>query len=167
MTSWPEAHAYAQQGDRDDDTAPESLPLESWRAVWRRGIAPTLPTAGLKALEVALATDDKALVQGATTTPPPLMCVADYQCEAGCAIAYCGWKGLALRTVEEVDRYYQETLHKADQALKQPAGSRWFLNWFDDRPRGEMRRDLLAEVRRELRYRLPPDGVIDERCDNY
>lgn len=141
--------------------------MESWRQVWRVGFAPTLPTAGLEALAKALRDDDVALQQGATTTPPPLLCVQDWECEATDAIAYCGWKGVPLRTVGEVEEFYAESLCKADAAVGKPGDCRWFLNWFDDTPRAVMRRELLAEVERELANRRPPDGVIDERCDNY
>ena len=50
--------------------------MENWRKVWREGVAPLLSAAGLEALRRALVTDDGRLLQGATTTPPPLPCVA-------------------------------------------------------------------------------------------
>ena len=44
-----------------------------------------------------------------------------------------------------------------DQRLGEPAGCRWFLNWFDETPRDEMRRLLLAEVARALTERRLAD----------
>jgi hypothetical protein len=34
------------------------------------------------------------------------------------------------------------------------------LNWFDDTPRNEMRRELLAEVERALTERQPVDRAV-------
>ena len=49
--------------------------MDSWRKVWRDGLAPLISTEGLEALRTALCDDDARLLQGATTTPPPLQCV--------------------------------------------------------------------------------------------
>jgi hypothetical protein len=43
--------------------------------------------------------------------------------------------------------------------LGEPAACRWLLNWFDEAPRDEMRRLLLAEVSRTLAQRL--GGGVD------
>jgi hypothetical protein len=127
--------------------------LESWRIVWRDGIAPALSTAGLEALAEALRTDDKRLAQGQTTTPPPLMSVQDWPCEAADAIGYAGWQGEGLGTVGEVEEFFARVCFEADQRLGEPAACRWFLNWFDDTPRDQMRAELLAEVERVLSER--------------
>ncbi|HVK15764.1 MAG TPA: hypothetical protein VM533_02385, partial [Fimbriiglobus sp.] len=63
--------------------------MESWRIVWRDGFVPVIATTGLTALRDALRGDDPRLVQGATTTPPPLMCVQDWPVEAADALGYC------------------------------------------------------------------------------
>lgn len=127
--------------------------MESWRKVWREGLAPLLSTAGLEALRGALVSDDARLLQGATTTPPPLQCVQDWPVEAACALGYCGWKGEGLETVAEVEEFFARMCFEIDQRLGEPAGCRWFLNWFDDTPRDDMRRLLLAEVNRALAQR--------------
>ena len=127
--------------------------MESWRKVWRRGIAPHLPTEGLRALFAALAIDDTRLVQGATTSPPPLQCVQDWPVEAACGIGYCGWQGDGLETVAEVEEFFARVCFEVDMALGEPAGCRWFLNWFDETPREEMRCQLLAEVNRTIAQR--------------
>ena len=128
--------------------------MESWRKVWRDGLAPLIWTEGLEALQRALATDDGRLLQGATTTPPPLQCVQDWPVEAACGVGYCGWQGDHLETVAEVEEYFARVCFEVDQALGEPAACRWFLNWFDETPREEMRRELLAEVTRTLAQRL-------------
>jgi hypothetical protein len=138
--------------------------MESWRTVWREGFAPSLSTAGLEALRNALAADDPRLTQGSTTTPPPLMCVQDWPVEAACALGYCGWQGEGLRTVGEVEEYFAKCCFEADQRLGEPAACRWFLNWYDDCPRDEMRRELLAEVERSLFERRNAESPLKVGC---
>jgi hypothetical protein len=128
--------------------------LESWRTVWRNGVAPVLSVSGLQALLNALERDDTNLLQAQTTLPPPLMCVQDWDVEGACAIGYCGWKGEGLNTVGEVEEYFARCCFEADQLLGEPASVRWFLNWYDDTPRDEMRKQLAEEVRLSLESRL-------------
>lgn len=135
--------------------------MESWRLVWRDVFAKTLPVEGMEALAVALRTDDPRLTQGSTTTPPPLMCVQDWPCEAADVLGYVGAATLGgfadekpsgkqtnpnAATVGEVEEFFARACFDCDQQLKEPAACRWLLNWFDDTPRDEMRRELLAEV---------------------
>lgn len=138
--------------------------MESWRKVWREGLAPQLSTPGLEALRLALVADDARLLQGATTTPPPLQCVQDWPVEAACVLGYCGWQGDGLETVAEVEEFFARACFEADQRLGEPAACRWFLNWFDDTSREEMRRLLLTEVNRELAQRRGQnsDSAIEE-----
>jgi hypothetical protein len=138
--------------------------MESWRKVWREGLAPLLSVAGLEALRAALVQDDQRLQQGATTTPPPLQCVQDWPVEGACAVGFCGWQGEGLETVGEVEEFFARMCFEIDQRLGEPAGCRWFLNWFDETPRDEMRRQLLAEVNRSLAQRQgsDPGDVVGE-----
>ncbi len=142
--------------------------MESWRKVWREGLAPLLSVAGLEALRAALVRDDPRLQQGATTTPPPLQCVQDWPVEGACAVGFCGWQGEGLETVGEVEEFFARMCFEIDQRLGEPAGCRWFLNWFDETPRDEMRRQLLAEVNRSLAQRQggDPDEVVGEAEDD-
>src|SRR5712692_3541217 len=127
--------------------------MQIWRKVWRHGLAPLVSTPGLEALRSALLTNDARLLQGATTTPPPLPCVQDWPVEAACALGFCGWQGDQLETVADVEEYFARMCFETDQRLGEPAAIRWFLNWFDETPRAEMRRQLLAEVNRALAAR--------------
>ena len=137
--------------------------MESWRKVWRDGLAPLISTPGLEALRSALQSDDARLLQGATTTPPPLQCVQDWPVEAACALGFCGWQGEGLESVAEVEEYFARLCFEVDQRLGEPAACRWFLNWFDETPREEMRRMLLAEVDRALaKRRLAEEEGVDE-----
>ena len=138
------------------------VPFQSWQLVFREGFAPILPTACLEALARGLRADDPALIQGRTTEPPPLLCVQDWPCEGGCFLAFAGWKGEGLETVGEVEEFFARACFEADQRLGEPAACRWFLNWFDDTPRDEMRRELLAEVERALAERLPIEKPVAE-----
>jgi hypothetical protein len=124
--------------------------METWHQVWRRGFVPRLSTAGLEALERALIDDDGRLVQGVTTSPPALETLGDWSVEAACALTYCGWQGDGLGTVSEAIRFFERACRQADKALGKPAACRLFLHWFDETPRSEMRRQLLAEVQRAL-----------------
>ncbi len=127
--------------------------MEAWRSVWRAG-APLLPTKGLEALAVALQEDSPKLLQGATTKPPPLMSVQDWDVEAACLVGYCHWKdGTGKNTVHDVEEGFAKWCYAVDQEINEPAGCRWLLNWFDDTPRDQMRSALLPEVRRELARR--------------
>jgi hypothetical protein len=127
--------------------------METWRKVWREGVAPQLSVAGLEVLQKALQADDERLLQGATTSPPPLHCVRDWAVEGACVIGYCGWQGDGLETVAEVEEFFARVCFEVDKALGEPAACRWFLNWFDDSPRQEVRPQLLAEVQRTLAER--------------
>ncbi|HKA07073.1 MAG TPA: hypothetical protein VKD71_07425 [Gemmataceae bacterium] len=141
--------------------------MESWRTVWRSGFAPVLSLKGLEALRDALSTNDPRLTQGSTTTPPPLMCVQDWPVEAACALGFCGWQGEKLETVGQVEEFFARCCFEADQRLGEAAACRWFLNWFDDTPREEMRLELLGEVERAIETRAEtvtpavPEGVED------
>jgi hypothetical protein len=137
--------------------------MESWCKVWRDGVSPLLSNTAIEALRRGLISDDSRLIQGATTTPPPLQCVQDWPVEAACALGYCGWQGDGLETVAEVEEFFACMCFEIDQRLGEPAGCRWFLNWFDETPRDEMRRLLLAEVNRSLALRR--DDGDDEAID--
>jgi len=128
--------------------------MEPWRKVWRDGFAPSLSTAGLEALRTALMTNDGRLLQGATTSPPPMACVQKWPVEATCAVGFCAWHGEGLDTVGEVEEFFARSCHEADERLREPAACRYFLEWFDDTPRDEMRRLLLDEVNLALSQRV-------------
>jgi hypothetical protein len=125
--------------------------MEKWRRVWREGLAPQLSRAGLCALQLALLKDDHRLVQGTVTLPPPLDFLRDQMVEGTCAVSFCGWRGEGLCSVGQIEAYFHRVCDAADVAFHEAAACRYFLNWFDDAPREEMRRELLAEVNLALR----------------
>ncbi len=128
--------------------------METWRSVWRDGVAPNLSLNGLKALQRALLSDDERLIQGATTSPPPLMCVSDWDVEGACPIGFAAWQGDGLTTVGAVEESFAKVCFNVDQALGEPAACRWFLNAWDEMPRQEISLELLAEVSREIAGRV-------------
>jgi hypothetical protein len=134
--------------------------MERWRIVWRQGFVPQLSTAGLQSLRDALVSDDPQLLQGATTSPPPMLCVQDWPVESACVVGFCAWKGEGLETVGEVEEYFARACYEADRLLGEKASCRWFLNWFDDMPRPEVRRLLLEEVERALAERVPVSDQV-------
>lgn len=123
--------------------------MESWRQVWRDGVAPLLSIEGLEALAGALERDDPRLAQGYTTDPLPLVCLQEERVRAACPIGYAGWQSLGLETVGEVAEIFARICFDADQRLGR-GGCMPLVNWIDDTPRDVMRRELLGEVRREL-----------------
>lgn len=127
--------------------------MEQWRAVWRKGIAPQLSMGGLQALRQALLTDDPRLLQGCTTSPTPLACVMDWPVEGACAVSLPGWLGDGFNLVGKCEEHFAKVCFECDQVLGEPGVIRHFLNWFDNSPREEMRRELLFEVDWELALR--------------
>ncbi len=121
-------------------------PLPAWKNVFRHGFAPSFSDEALEAVAEALRTDDKRLVQGATTCPPPLMCVRGWPCEGACITGFAGWIGDGLETVGEVEEYFAERCFDADNRLAEMAACRHFLDWFDETPRDQMRAELGEEI---------------------
>ena len=132
--------------------------MESSRYVWRNGIAPLLSSQQLEALRVALVYDDPRLIQGGTTSPRPIQCMEDWPVEGACALGYCGWQAEGLVTVGQVEEFFGRLCAAIDDRLGEPHVCRYFITWFDDTPRTEMRRWLLCEVQRELALRLLDEG---------
>jgi uncharacterized protein (TIGR02996 family) len=155
-----QGHHAEAAAQRRYGRALEITPMESWRRVWREGLAPTLPLPGLVALKAPLDGDDPRLMQGETTSPPPLMSVQYWPCEAADALGFCGWQDPESKasTVGEVEECFARYCFEADQRLKEAAACRWFLNWYDDTPRDEMRRELAAEVELAITLRSGSGG---------
>jgi hypothetical protein len=123
------------------------------RDCWQLGFAPLLSDAALRVLKGALDLDDRRLLQGQTTQPPPLLCVADWPCEGACLIGYAGWQGENLSTVAEVEEFFVLLCVEADRRLGRMAACSALLSWFDDSPRDVVRRELSEEIAQELERR--------------
>ena len=149
---------YADQGD--DATAKALRGFTTvgkeqwdWLNVWRNGFAPQWNAMTLNSLGIALADDLPKLLQGATTSPPPLQCVQDWPCEAADIIASCCWWQNGWSTVGKIEEGFARACYDADQRLGEPAMCRHFINWWDDSPRSVVFGIMLAEVRWELKRR--------------
>ncbi len=139
--------------------------MESWRQVWRDGVAPVLSTRQLECLRDAMKADDVRLQQGCTTTPPPLMCVADWPVEGACALGFCGWQGDGLVKVGEVEEFFARACYLADQRLGEPAAVRWFLNKWDDTPRELLFAEMIPEVELALAGRAAKETDVVKVAD--
>jgi hypothetical protein len=128
-------------------------PPETWALIWRRGIAPQLSIASLKALRDALAADDRRLIQGMTCIPIPIEAVREMPIQGACALGYAAWKGEGLRTVGELQDRFETISSECSNLTGDPEAVRWFLNRFDDWDRKEMLENLLPEVERGLARR--------------
>jgi hypothetical protein len=137
--------------------------MESWRKVWRDGLVPQISTRGLLAIKRGLVEDDARLTQGETSVPPPLESVLDWPIEGACVLGYGAWQGDGLETVGEVESLFAEACFEADRRVGEPAAMRYFLSWYDDVPRDEMRRQMLGEVNRELSRRFDFDSAAPRR----
>lgn len=51
-----------------------------------------------------------------------------------------------MATVAEVEEAFAKLCFEADQIIGEPAACRHFLNWFDEVPKNEMRRELVSEI---------------------
>ena len=126
--------------------------MDSWRQVFRIGIAPSLPRTQLETLRKGLLEDDPRLIQGATTTPSPLACVAFWKADGACALGY-GFafedapdQGNSDKTVAEVEYVFSHICQVTDELLHEPGGIGYFIGFFDNTPRDKMRKLLLEEV---------------------
>jgi hypothetical protein len=92
-------------------------------------------------------------MQGVISSPPAFDAQDDCGIESCCAIGYSGWLGDGLNTVGQIDEFFTRICEGADALIRQPAACRHFLNWFDNTPRSQMRRELLTEVELALQQR--------------
>lgn len=125
--------------------------LKIWQQVWRKGIVPQFQVEDLQRLKKALEEDDPRLIQGSTTSPPTLQCSQDWPLEACCVVSHLCCSELNNTTVSEAEEQFAKACFEADQKLGEPAAIRYFLNWYDETPREEMRLELLEEINLNLR----------------
>lgn len=131
--------------------------MESWEHVFRHGLSPSLTLEGLQALAHAIEADDEHLIQGATTEPPALNCTRDWFPNGCCAVAYAVWKGSDASAesvnLEYIEEGFAEASYQCGKRLNESSSVRYFLNWYDQTPRNEMRALLLPVVRDVIQRR--------------
>lgn len=142
--------------------------MEAWRTVLRTGFLPFMPTKGLLAVQKALASDDPRLVQKATTIPQPMQYVMEWPVEGADFIGFVYWQGSGKDiSVGDVERAFARACFEADQSLGEPAGCRWFLNYWDDaEDRHKLFSEMLDEVNLELVRRSPTDDEDDQEDED-
>src|SRR5262249_14284745 len=137
--------------------------MESWRKVWRGGFSPLFFTVGGGGLGGGLENHPTPAPHRSGPPPPPPVSLAEWAAgEAACALVFCAWKGEGLETVGEGEQFFASFCFDADSPLGEPAACRYFLNWFDDTPRTQMRQELLAEVELVLAQRFPVEMAQPE-----
>lgn len=127
--------------------------IEVWIEVWKRGFGPFLPIAGMRSLLDALVDDDQRLIQGATTSPPPLLSVQNWPCEAADIIGWCFFGPDA--TVGEVEEGFARACFDADIAIKESAACRWVIDFWDHSPREWARAQMIY---------LVADSLVERRA---
>lgn len=124
--------------------------LENWRRVWRDALGPMLSIDALTALRQGLATDDKRMIQGSTTQPPPIQAIGSWACEGACLIGYAGWRGHELDTIREVSEFFARTCAELETRMGEPAVVRHLTAFWDETPRPDAIALLLPEVDRSI-----------------
>lgn len=128
--------------------------MELWKRTLRDGIFPQISTPGLVAVMEALERDFPTLIQHSTTMPPPSMIFAGDPCEGADFIGFTGWQTQEdCHTVEQVEDYFVRVCLACDDVFNERAAVRYWLTFWDETPRDELRRLVLPEVRDELRRR--------------
>ena len=125
--------------------------------VWREGVAPLLSTEGLEALRQALARTTRGCCRGRRRRRRRCSACRTGRSRRPVPWATAAGRATGWRRSAEVEEFFARMCFEIDQRLGEPAGCRWFLNWFDETPRDEMRRLLLAEVMRALTERRVAD----------
>lgn len=123
--------------------------MESWRKVFREGLAPLLSRRALEVLRDAFECDSPELCQGATTqakAEPGAWFSGVAPC-AACLIGYVGWRGEGLETIGEVETFFSEMCFQMDQRLGEPSACRYLLGFFDESPWPVVKAELLPEIR--------------------
>jgi hypothetical protein len=122
--------------------------MTPWQRVWRTA-APLISTPALLALRKALEEDDSRLIQGATTSPTAIMVDRRKPCEGACLLGFVGMAE-GMKSALEVEDHFARMCFRIDEAMGEPAGVRYLLNWYDETPRAEAFCLLLAEVALEI-----------------
>jgi hypothetical protein len=136
---------------RKDDEQAETLirgrPVtNSWRTVFHRGIVPHLPPAALLDLRDALSIGDPAaMLQGATTSPPPLLPLYNFPVTAANPLVYAVMRAPGLKTVREADEAFTRFCRHVESTLDE-AATRIFFDFWHDTPLETAREELLDEV---------------------
>lgn len=122
--------------------------MEAWRTMWRENIAPRLPTGGLEMLRKALLVDDARLLQAQTVEWRSRWSGLWEEVIGACPVAYCHWRHRWWLSPGNLYAFFWGV---EDGCPGKRIGP--FTSWWDNGERYDVRRQLLAEVNRELARR--------------
>lgn len=130
----------------------------TWRDVWSAACT-YFTTKGLEALKASLEGGGKDIVQQLTVLPSSYRLFGKLLPEKACPIAYCGWQGgIGIEVVDELEMFFAQICFDLETVFNEPCVIRYFLKWFDNAPREEAIKLLLAEVVDELHKRKMKEG---------
>lgn len=128
--------------------------MDCWEVVLTRGILPQMTDGQLEYCLHLYSTNSPLMVQAKIRSL--FLNIPD-----GCFVANCGRADGV--SDEGLVAYFMNVLDAADYLLAEPAGTSWFLDWYDGTPREEvwreMRRVLIAELARRKRERDADDSA--------
>lgn len=148
--------------------------MEQWRRYFRHGIAPLVENAQLEYVLGILKSDSEKMCQGDTVILRKVIAESgltyyhgDLPPVSGCFVSLIHMSDEKL-TANEVDAKFGPFLCRV--GLNHGLSSH-FINWFDDSPREEVRRELIAEIELVLDARNPkrsePAKVAsDSECES-
>lgn len=131
--------------------------MEKWRRAWRLGIMPLLSKKARDALHKAVKENSPDLIQGKSTVPD-IFCSDETKPEACCVLAYTGWRGEGLETVQEIMGYCKILVDHINRSLPHDVCVGDFVQWYDSNPREV----VLAELRGEFAWHEWKENLADE-----
>jgi hypothetical protein len=126
--------------------------MRDWQRSWR-AFSERFSTEALQSLANALASDNPAIIQGATVIPFPAECEGPEPPEGCDPVVWCLWAGGGHRTVLDLFRAFWDACNHADEWVGQRYACADFTGWWDETPRAEAVAELLNEVRDEIQRR--------------
>ena len=146
---------YSTPTTATSSSPPRSRPRPPGAASGAWACFPSSTTRGLEGLQKALEENQTSLLTGATTFPPPLQCTANEPVEKCCPLCYALLDGKRPEAVSvgPLETRFAEACWNADERTGIPGGIRYFLNWIDTTSWGDVRKELLAEVKLALAER--------------
>jgi hypothetical protein len=141
-----------------------TINLSEFEQIWRDGVAPHLPTGGLRALRAALERDDPEIIQGETVFPDIDFDGKGRSVQACCPIAYALLDAVSLAYIDfaELDSWFSSAISLMDHALGTVEGVRVAIETIDSWPRDTMRTVLIRLIDETLAGRESPAAGLAE-----
>lgn len=129
-----------------------AAPIEPWRRILRQGLLPSLLAIELRELRIGLVNDSPRIQQCAITilTIPGRDLCRPESIQYACPLGFAIWRGGTRPKEGGVEDRYQTILRRCKHKLKHDWDHVPYLNWELTCSRDELRRELIAEIDREL-----------------